>query len=242
MAELVVALDFPTREEALAAAGRLAGQVAWVKVGIELFTAAGPDVVVRLKEQGFQVFLDLKLFDIPNTVRGAVRAAAGLGADMVSIHVLGGERMAEAAREGRVQGTAAGRRPPLLLGVTLLTSQDLAEAHFFRTSAPGDLVLDLARAARRYYLDGVVCSGLELAEVKAACGPGFGCLVPGVRPEGQQVPGDDQRRVVSPARAVELGADFLVVGRSITRAVSPADAARTVLGQMRPPKAAEEGR
>lgn len=235
MAELIVALDFPTAGEALDVSGRLEGLVPWVKVGLELFTAAGPDVVARLKGQGFRVFLDLKLFDIPNTVRGAVRAAARLGADMLSVHVLGGARMAEAALEGREQGTPAGARPLSLFGVTLLTSQDLSEAHFFSSDKPQDLVLDLALAARRYYLDGVVCSGLELSQVKAACGAGFGCLVPGIRPLGAAIrpEGDDQRRVVGPAAAVGLGADYLVVGRPITRAAQPAEAARGVLDEMR---------
>jgi orotidine-5'-phosphate decarboxylase len=230
MAELVVALDYPEAAPALDMARRLVGTAPWVKVGLELFTAEGPGLVADLKALGFRVFLDLKFLDIPNTVRGAVRSAARLGADMVNIHVLGGARMAEAALEGRDAGTAPGAEPPLLLGVTVLTSMADADLPVDYPGGAGALALELARRARGYYLDGVVCSGLEAARIKEACGAGFRCLTPGIRPTGGS---DDQRRTVIPAQAVAAGADYLVVGRPVTQAPDPRSAAMDVLRDMR---------
>ncbi len=232
MAELVVALDFPDSGQALGLARTLAGSAAWVKVGLELFTAEGPALVAALKDLGFKVFLDLKFLDIPNTVRGAVRSAARLGADMVNIHVLGGERMAEAARQGRDEGAAPGTAGPLLLGVTVLTSMDDEDLPLPFPGGARAFALELARRGRAYYLDGVVCSGQEAAQVKAACGSGFLCLTPGIRPAGGE---DDQRRTVTPAQAVAAGADFLVVGRPVTRAADPRAAVRELLEQMAVP-------
>lgn len=235
MSQLAVALDFKGREEALAMARQLRGTAGWMKIGLELFCAAGPDLVREVKGLGFKVFLDLKFFDIPNTVRGAVRAAAAAGADMVNIHTLGGRRMAEAALEGREQGSADGAGP-LVLGVTILTSMDAADLGLLagpeRGDGVGELVLDLARSAKAYYLDGVVCSGLEVRAVKSACGPDFLCLTPGIRPRPEAA-GDDQRRVVTPGQAVAGGADFLVVGRPVTGSDDPAGAARMIVEQMR---------
>lgn len=233
MAELVVALDFPDSGQALGLARTLAGTAPWAKVGLELFTAEGPALVAGLKDLGFKVFLDLKFLDIPNTVRGAVRSAARLGADMVNIHILGGARMAEAARAGRDEGALPGTKGPLLLGVTVLTSMDDADLPLpFPGGAPA-LALELARRGRAYYLDGVVCSGQEAAAVKAACGRDFLCLTPGIRPAGGD---DDQRRTVTPAEAVAAGADYLVVGRPVTRAADPRAAALALLDQMAAPR------
>ncbi len=228
MAELVLALDFPDAREALAAARPLAGIVPWMKVGLELFTASGPRVLGELKGMGFKTFLDLKLFDIPNTVRSAVRAAALAGADMLTLHALGGSRMAQAAREGRDQGPS-GQSGPLLLAVTVLTSMEASDLPFPAPKGVAGLVRDLAGRAKADYLDGVVCSGLECPQIKAECGSAFLCLTPGIRPAAA---GDDQRRTVTPVQAVEAGADFLVVGRPITKAADPARAARDVLAQM----------
>lgn len=232
MAELVVALDFPDSGQALGLARTLAGTAPWVKVGLELFTAEGPSLVAGLKDLGFRVFLDLKFLDIPNTVRGAVRSAARLGADMVNIHVLGGARMAEAARQGRDEG-ATGGKGPILLGVTVLTSMDDADLPLPFPGGAQALALELARRGRAYYLDGVVCSGREAAAVKAACGRDFLCLTPGIRPAGGD---DDQRRTVTPAEAVAAGADYLVVGRPVTRAADPRAAALALLDQMAAPR------
>lgn len=229
MAELVVALDLPDAPAALDMAARLAGAVTWVKVGLELYTAQGPAVLTALKGMGFKVFLDLKFLDIPNTVRGAVRSAVAAGADMLNVHASGGARMMQAARQGLDEAAAPGAAP-LLLAVTVLTSMDERDLPLGPGRTVTDLVLDLARATREAGLHGVVCSGFEARAVKAACGPEFVCLTPGIRPAGAD---DDQRRVVTPAMAVAAGADYLVAGRPITRAADPRAAALSLLEQMR---------
>lgn len=234
MAELVIALDYPTADNALNMAGSLSGTVSWVKVGLELFTAEGPRIVTDLKDMGFKVFLDLKFHDIPNTVQGAIRSATRLGADMINIHAFGGQRMAEGALEGREQGLAPGQTAPILLAVTVLTSVSREDIPLENAPDPGELALDLAIKAKQYGLDGVVCSALESEGIKARCGSDFFCLTPGIRPavHGASVSNDDQRRVVTPARAVGFGADFLVVGRPVTGAQSPARAARDIVNEM----------
>lgn len=234
MAELVVALDYPEFTPAQDVAQSLAGVVPWVKVGMELFTAEGPRVVTVLKDMGFKVFLDLKFHDIPNTVKGAIRSSTRLGADMVNIHAFGGRRMAEGALEGRDQGLAPGQAPPILLAVTVLTSISREDIPLENPPEPGELALDLAVKAKQYGLSGVVCSALEAERIKGRCGRNFYCLTPGIRPsdKGGAVGGDDQRRVVTPARAVRFGSDFLVVGRPVTGADHPADAARLIMDEM----------
>ena len=232
MAELVVALDFKDAASALSMARSLKGAVTWVKVGLELFTAEGPGLIGELKAMGFKVFLDLKFFDIPNTVQGAVRSAARLGVDMVNIHALGGERMARAAMAGCVEGAAPGSEPPLVLAVTMLTSMGVGDLPVEGAPHPSEMALDLAVKAKQYGMNGVVCSGLEVAAVKEACGPEFIGLTPGIRPASSG--GDDQRRVVTPARAVANGSDYLVVGRPITGAESPKEAALAIIGEMQP--------
>lgn len=230
MAELVVALDFKDAESALAMARSLKGVASWMKVGLELFTAEGPTVVSGLKDMGFNVFLDLKFFDIPNTVQGAVRSAVRLGADMVNIHALGGERMAQAAMAGCAEGVHVGQKLPLVLAVTMLTSMSVGELPVAGALPPSEMALDLAGKAKQYGLNGVVCSGLEAEAIKAACGPEFICLTPGIRPA--ESAGDDQRRVVTPAQAVRNGSDFLVVGRPITGSTSPREAAFAIIEEM----------
>ncbi|MDD3313733.1 orotidine-5'-phosphate decarboxylase [Pseudodesulfovibrio sp.] len=231
MAELVVALDFPDAGRALGMARTLAGAAPWIKVGLELFTAEGPALVRELKAMDFKLFLDLKFMDIPNTVQGAARSAARLGVDMVNIHALGGERMARAAMAGCVEGTPEGRERPLLLAVTILTSMAAGELPVPGAPGPSEMALDLAGKAKQYGLDGVVCSGLEVAAVKASCGAGFIGLTPGIRPASSG--GDDQRRVVTPAQAVRNGADYLVVGRPVIGSASPREAALAIIGEMR---------
>lgn len=232
MSELVIAFDTPGLREARELARRLEGVDAWAKVGMELFTAAGPAVVEELKSSGLKVFLDLKFFDIPNTVKGGVRSAVRIGADMVNVHALGGRRMLEAALEGRDQGIN-GTHKPLLLAVTVLTSMDERDTAFLRSGPLASLVTDLAQQTAESGLDGVVCSPREAADVKNVCGTGFKCLTPGIRPAGMNVSGgDDQRRVLTPAQAVRAGSDFLVVGRPVTGAESPARAAEDIIRQM----------
>lgn len=228
--DLVVALDLPDAAAALGLARALPAEC-WAKVGLELFTAAGPEVVRGLVATGRRVFLDLKFLDIPNTVRGAVRAASRLGAALADVHLLGGARMLAAALEGREDAAAEGCARPLLFGITVLTSMGPGDLPLPGGADPAGLVLDLARLARAEGLDGVVCSGREVAAIKAACGSDFLCLAPGIRPAGEDA--GDQRRTLTPAQAVAAGADFLVAGRPIVRAADPAAAARAMLEQIR---------
>jgi orotidine-5'-phosphate decarboxylase len=213
---VVVALDFPAEEPALALAERLSPELCRLKVGKELFTRSGPALVEKLQNRGFEIFLDLKYHDIPNTVAGAVRAAAELGVWMVNVHAGGGRRMMEAA----AQALGAYNSPPLLIGVTVLTSMsdaDLAELGYAESAA--QRVLRLAALAADSGLDGVVCSALEARELRSARGSGFCLVTPGIRLAGDDA--GDQRRVVTPADAIALGADYLVIGRSVTGADDP---------------------
>ncbi len=214
---VIVALDVPDEAGALALAARLDPKLCRVKVGKELFVAAGPSVVLGLHERGFEVFLDLKFHDIPNTVAGACRSAARLGVWMMNVHASGGEAMLRAAREAL---EAAARRP-LLIGVTVLTSLSDADLRTIglRSSA-AETVERLARLARDCGLDGVVCSAQEGPLLRGALGADFKLVTPGIRLPGDAVA--DQSRIVTPEQAVRLGANYLVLGRSVTRARDPA--------------------
>jgi orotidine-5'-phosphate decarboxylase len=215
---VVVALDYPDADSALAFAGRLEAGTARLKVGKELFTAAGPAFVQELVQLGFDVFLDLKFHDIPNTVAQACKAAARLGVWMLNVHALGGRAMMEAAREA-LEGS---ERRPHLIAVTVLTSmadEDLREVGIEGTAM--EEVLRLSSLASESGLDGVVCSAHEAQAIRQLAGPAFMRVTPGIRlPE--DAPGD-QKRVMTPARAIEAGASHLVIGRSITRAARPRD-------------------
>ncbi len=232
MAELVVALDYPDSEQALGMAKVLQGVVPWVKVGLELYTAAGPEVLARLKDMGFRVFLDLKFFDIPHTVRGAVCSAVGAGADMLNIHLMGGERMARAALEGLLQerDRATSAPQPMLLGVTVLTSMTREDLPAMLCEDVSGLVGALALSGKEWGLHGVVCSGHEVEHIKRCCGSDYICLTPGIRPAAAD---DDQRRVMTPGQAVRAGSDYLVVGRPVTAAVAPVEAAQRIMESMR---------
>lgn len=213
---IIVALDYRSASAALEFAQRLSPDLCRVKVGKELFTRAGPVLVEDLQQLGFEVFLDLKFHDIPNTVAGAVRAAAELGVWMVNVHAGGGRRMMEAA----VEALATFARRPILLGVTVLTSmseQDLQELGYTETSQ--QRVSRLAALAASSGLDGVVCSALEARQLRKQCGEAFCLVTPGIRLAGDAA--GDQRRVVTPADALSLGSDYLVIGRSITAADDP---------------------
>ena len=214
---IIVALDAPDMDSALAMAARLDPRLCRVKVGKELFVAAGPAVVEKLHERGFEIFLDLKFHDIPNTVAGACRSAARLGVWMMNVHASGGEAMLRAAREA-VEKVA---RPPLLIAVTILTS--LAQSDFAAAGFTGTVegaVERLARLARSCGLDGVVCSAQEARMLRGAIGGDFTLVTPGIRLPGD--PAHDQARSVTPVEAVRFGADYLVIGRSVTRAADPA--------------------
>ncbi|WP_439580094.1 orotidine-5'-phosphate decarboxylase [Elioraea sp.] len=216
-ARIAVALDTPDPARAASWARALAGHVGVAKVGLELFTAAGAGAVAAVRESGLPVFLDVKLHDIPNTVAGAVRSAARLGVAMLTVHAAGGAAMMEAAREA---ADSAGPDRPMILAVTVLTSlttSDLAATGV--EAAPASQVLRLARLAIASGADGIVCSPLEVAPLRAALGASVPLVVPGIRPVGSRA--DDQARVTTPAEAVAAGADWLVIGRPITRAADP---------------------
>ncbi|GAB7082124.1 orotidine-5'-phosphate decarboxylase [Megalodesulfovibrio paquesii] len=233
---LITALDVDSQPAALALAAQVIPASPWVKVGLELFAAASPAVVSALAGQGARVFLDLKFFDIPATVRAAVREATRLGASMTTLHALGGERMAHAAQEGREQAAqlaGASAADTLLVAVTMLTSMTGADLAWLMPDAPGreaELVVRMAEQALAWGLDGVVCSPREAGLVKAACGPDFKVVTPGIRPASATV--DDQRRTATPAEAAAAGADFLVMGRPIRTAPDPAAAAAEVVRQL----------
>ena len=221
---VIVALDFPSAASALALVERLDPQACRLKVGKELFTRAGPALVETLIRRGFELFLDLKFHDIPNTVAAACDAAADLGVWMVNLHASGGPAMMEAARE-RLE--KRGGRRPRLIAVTILTSlgeQELAQIGFSGT--PKENVLRLAALAARSGLDGVVCSPLEAADLRSRQGPDFLLVTPGVRPAGAAL--NDQKRVMTPAEAMAAGADYLVVGRPITAAEDPLAALQAI--------------
>ena len=224
---LIVALDYPNPEPALDLARRLEPAHCRLKVGNELFTRGGPALVQGLQDLGFEVFLDLKYHDIPNTVAAACRAAADLGVWMVNVHALGGRRMLAAARQALPPGPGV----PLLIGVTVLTSQDQADLdELGLAGTPQTWVGRLAGQCREQGLDGVVCSAAEAPALRAAPGEGLCLVTPGIRPPGAAA--DDQRRTVTPAQAVANGASYLVVGRPVRQAPDPAAAVIDLLSQL----------
>ena len=225
--KIIVALDYPEAAPALDLVARLKPALCRLKVGKELFTAAGPQLVEKFMRSGFDVFLDLKFHDIPNTTAQACKAAAALGVWMVNIHALGGRKVMEAAREAVAQVA----RPPKLIAVTVLTSmaqEDLAELGIVAT--PAELVLRLATLARDSGLDGVVCSAQEAALLRKRCGSEFCLVTPGIRPADTAA--DDQSRIMTPRAALEAGSSYLVIGRPITRAADPLRALQEISQQI----------
>jgi len=230
---LICAIDTVEIDTALSLAGALEGVVGGVKLGLEFHTANGHQGVTRIAETGLPVFLDLKYYDIPNTVAGAVRATAPLDPFMLTVHVAGGPAMLRAAMAAsfRVADNNAGKRP-IVVGITVLTSFDEYDVTAVGMKGPlSDQVRRLADLARECGLDGVVASAHEIADLRRHCGDDFTLVVPGIRPAWSS--SDDQKRILSPAEAVRRGADYLVVGRPITRADDPAAAARRVIEEMR---------
>jgi orotidine-5'-phosphate decarboxylase len=209
-------------------ARKLRGAAGLMKVGGQLFTAEGPRAVEKLADLGFEIFLDLKFHDIPNTVAGAVASAAQLaGIRLLTLHTLGGTAMMRAAREA----VPSKKKRPALLGVTILTSMDAAAlTEIGIADSPGTRALALARLAQESGLDGVVASAHEVRVIRAACGPKFLIVVPGVRPANSST--NDQSRVATPAEAISWGADYLVVGRPITAAPNPRKAALGIAEEM----------
>jgi orotidine-5'-phosphate decarboxylase len=224
---LIVALDLPSASAATDLVDELQGLCRWFKVGMELYYAAGNSIVSHIRDRGFDVFLDLKLHDIPNTVAGAVRTVSSTGASLLTLHAAGGEKMIRAAVQ-------AASRPdsPRLLAVTVLTSMDAADLNATGIpDSPETQVVRLAKLARGAGVAGLVCSPQEIAAVRQAVGENALLVVPGVRPTGT-AGFDDQARIATPAQAIASGASMLVVGRPITQATDPAKAAAAILAEI----------
>jgi len=229
MAELIVALDVQTRDEAVAKVKAIGGGVGFYKIGLELFTAEGPDVVKAVKDLGKRVFLDLKLHDIPRTVERAIRSGGKLGVDLMTIHSVGGKAMIRAAADAAAEFGATG---PKILAVTVLTSLDqgdLADVGIVGRT-PAEQVQAMAAFATANGAHGLVCSPMEVGSLSKALPKGTLFITPGVRPAGSAV--GDQKRVATPADAVRDGATHLVVGRPILAAEDPVAAARAILAEM----------
>lgn len=211
---IIVALDFSSAEDALKLAEKLDPRICRLKVGKELFTTAGPNLVEKLRLKGFDIFLDLKFHDIPNTVANACKAASRLGVWMINVHALGGRKMLMAAREAIAQESTK------LIAVTLLTSMDQSDlADIGLQGNPEQIVERLARLAKDSALDGVVCSALEAKNLRHQMGKDFCLVTPGIRPLNDQA--DDQKRITTPRQAILNGANYLVIGRPITQASDP---------------------
>lgn len=224
---VVVALDFPYMSMALALADQLDPEKCRVKVGKEIFTREGPAILTELHGRGFEVFLDLKYHDIPNTVAKACAVAADLGVWMVNVHASGGSRMMKAAKVAVDQAGSG----TLLIAVTVLTSMERSDlAEMGLDVEPLEHVVRLASLAQQSGLDGVVCSAQEAEALKSKCGAEFQLVTPGIRPEDSEA--GDQRRVVTPQQAQALGVDYMVIGRPITQATSPEKALNAILASL----------
>jgi orotidine-5'-phosphate decarboxylase len=224
---IVVALDYPTAQQAIAMAKQLDPSKCRVKVGKELFTASGPAVLEQLHKMDFDVFLDLKFHDIPNTCAGAVAVAAELGVWMVNVHASGGERMMVAAAEA----IANKHHKPLLIAVTVLTSMEQSDlAGIGLDVSPQQQVERLAKLSKQSGMDGVVSSAQEIELIKNLCGNDFLTVTPGIRPEGSTA--GDQRRIMTPRQAYDAGGDYMVIGRPITQAKNPEQACLDIIDSL----------
>lgn len=226
--DVIVACDFGTSSEALDFLDLFVERKPFVKIGMELFYASGPDVVKAIRAKGHRIFLDLKMHDIPNTVRKTMRVLSCLDVDMINVHAAGTIEMMKAAKEGLREGKGEGRRP-LIIAVTQLTSTTEQALHdqLLIPDSMNATIIRYAQNAKLAGLDGVVCSPLEASLVKTACGDGFLTVTPGIRyPDAAK---DDQNRITTPAKAREIGSDFIVVGRPITAAQDPVEAYKRCL-------------
>lgn len=224
---IVVALDYPTSVQAIEMAKQLDSSKCRVKVGKELFTASGPAIIEQLHKLNFDVFLDLKFHDIPNTCAGAVAAAAELGIWMVNVHASGGERMMAAAAEA----IANKQHRPLLIAVTVLTSMEQSDlAGIGLDVSPQEQVERLAKLSKQSGMDGVVSSAQEIGFIKELCGQNFLTVTPGIRPAGSAA--GDQRRIMTPQQAVDAGGDYMVIGRPITQSENPQQACIDIINSL----------
>lgn len=231
---IIVALDYAYEEQAETLVMSLEGIPCYMKVGMQLFYSAGPGFVTKLKDKGYNVFLDLKMHDIPNTVKGGAESITRLGVDMFNVHAAGGVRMMEAAREGidkALTGAGQGRKP-LLIAVTQLTSTSQAMLNDEIGIAGGieEAVIRYAKLAQTAGLDGVVASPLEVVRIKEACGTGFITVTPGIRPAGADI--GDQSRVMTPPEAFAQGTDYVVIGRPVTGAPDPRAALEAIIASV----------
>ena len=235
---IMIALDVPTAEAAEQIVERLKGIPCWMKVGMQLYYAAGPDFVRKLKQLGYRVFLDLKMHDIPNTVKGGANSLTRLGADMFNVHAGGGLKMMAAAMDGVEEAVASGGSPfagterPIVIGVTQLTStgQSMLNEEMGIPGTVEQSVLHYAELAQSAGLNGVVASPLEVTAIKRKLGTGFITVTPGIRPAGADV--GDQTRVMTPADAFAQGTDYIVIGRPVTAAPDPRIALETILEEL----------
>lgn len=226
---IICALDTAEKSRALELANQLNGHVGAIKLGLEFFTANGVEGINAVAATGIPVFLDLKFHDIPNTVAGAIHSAIStMNVFMITIHASGGKAMMKAAMDAAEETSwQKGKKRPLIVGVTALTSLDKQDLHDIGIITPiTDHVLRLAQLARDAGLDGVVCAPYEIQEVRKQCGSNFKIVVPGIRPEGSE--NGDQKRVTTPVEAINSGADYIVIGRPITTAENPAEAAKAI--------------
>ncbi|RWR14068.1 orotidine-5'-phosphate decarboxylase [Siminovitchia fortis] len=225
----IIALDFPDIETAWDFLSRFDGEKLYVKVGMELYYREGPELLHFLKEKGHWIFLDLKLHDIPNTVHRAMKVLAGLSVDMVNVHAAGGTEMMKAALSGLEEGTKAGQTRPALIAVTQLTStsEEQMQREQLINRTIDESVLHYALLARESGLDGVVCSAFEAASIAKKAGSGFLRVTPGIRMTGSK--SDDQKRVVTPTKAREMGSSMIVIGRPVTQADNPVLSYKKVL-------------
>lgn len=230
----MVALDYPEAAVAQKLLSELEGIPCYMKVGMQLYYAAGPSFVTALKERGYNVFLDLKMHDIPNTVKGGANSIAKLGVDVFNVHAAGGKAMMEAAMEGveaALSGTPGAKRPSVI-AVTHLTStsQTVLNDEIGIAGPIDQAVLRYARVAREAGLNGVVASPQEVVAIKEACGSAFQTITPGIRPAGADI--GDQSRIMTPAQAIAAGTDYMVIGRPITAAPSPREALQSIIEEL----------
>lgn len=229
----IIALDFKSKEEANYFLEQFGKEKLNLKIGMELFYREGPDFVREMVDKGHDIFLDLKLYDIPNTVEHAMVQLAKLGVAMINLHASGGIEMMKAALKGLTNGTKENAKRPILIAVTQLTSRvpSISEQELQLAVSLEESVLNLAKLTKESHLDGVVCSPLEAGKVKAVTDNNFLTVTPGIRLQNNQINNDDQVRITTPKNAADLGSDYIVVGRPITKSENPVEAYNNILNE-----------